>query len=70
MYRSFHGRNCTCTVVTCVSIVLYCVALYCIVFIHFYSASHSMSLAEVQLPTTINDTVSELTRRSAIGNCK
>jgi len=26
-------------------------ALYCIVFIHFYSASHSLSLSEA-LPTT------------------
>ena len=30
---------------------------YCIVFIHFYSASHSMSLLEA-LPTTAIDTVS------------
>src|SRR6218665_997079 len=36
---------------------------YCIVFIHFYSASHSLSLSEV-LPTTAIDTVSEFTRRS------
>src|SRR6218665_1060891 len=33
-------------------IVLYCIVLYCIVFIHFYSASHSMSLS-VALPTTV-----------------
>jgi len=39
------------------------------VFIHFYGASHSMSLSEA-LPTTANDTVSEFTRRSAKGNCK
>src|SRR6218665_528613 len=32
--------------------------LYCIVFIHFSSASHSMSLSEA-LPTTAIDTVSE-----------
>src|SRR6218665_3301005 len=44
-------------------------ALYCIVFIHFYSASHSMSLSEA-LPTTAIDAVSEFTRRSATGNCK
>jgi len=43
--------------------------LYCIVFIHFYSASHSLSLSEA-LPTTAIDTVSEFTRRSATGNCK
>src|SRR6218665_274245 len=42
---------------------------YCIVFIHFYSASHGMSLSE-ELPTTAIDTVSEFTRRSATGNCK
>jgi len=30
--------------------------LYCIVFIHFYSASHSMGLSEA-LPTTAIDTV-------------
>src|SRR6218665_3992599 len=40
--------------------------LYCI---HFYSASHSMSLSEA-LPTTAIDTVLEFTRRSATGNCK
>ena len=40
-----------------------------IVFIHFYSASHSMSLSEA-LPTTAIDIVSEFTCRSAIGNCK
>ena len=43
--------------------------LYCIVFIHFYSASHSLSLSEA-LPTTAIDTVSEFTRRSATGNCR
>ena len=42
---------------------------YSIVFIHFYSASHSMSLSEA-LPTTAIDTVSEFTRRSATGYCK
>src|SRR6218665_645267 len=42
--------------------------LYCIVFIHFYSASHSLSLSEA-LPTTAIATVSEFTRRSATGNC-
>ena len=40
--------------------------LYCIVFIHFYSASHSMSLSEA-FPTTAIDTVSEFTRRSTTG---
>src|SRR6218665_1368446 len=45
------------------------VVLYCIVFIHFYSASHSLSLSEA-LPNTAIDTVSEFTRRSATGNCK
>jgi len=33
--------------------------LYFILFIHFYSASHSMSLLEA-LPTTAIDIVSEL----------
>jgi len=33
--------------------------LYCIVFLNFYSASHSQSLSEA-LPTTAIDTVSEL----------
>ena len=47
----------------------YCIVLYCIVFIHFYSASHNLSLAEA-LPTTAIDTVSEFTRRSATGNCR
>ena len=42
-------------------------SLYCIVFIHFYSASHGMSLSEA-LPTIAIDTVSEFTRRSATGN--
>src|SRR6218665_3100255 len=37
------------------------IVLYCIVFIHFYSASHSLSLSEA-LPTTAIDTVSEFTR--------
>jgi len=32
------------------------VTLYCIVFIHFYSASHSLRLSET-LPTTAIDTV-------------
>src|SRR6218665_2828393 len=32
------------------------VSLYCIVFIHFYSASHSLSFSEA-LPTTAIDTV-------------
>jgi len=41
----------------------------CIVFVHFYSASHSMSLSE-ELLTTAIDTVSEFTSRSATGNCK
>ena len=44
-------------------------AMYCVVFIHFYSASHSMSLSEV-LPTTEIDTVLEITSRSATANCK
>jgi len=35
--------------------------LYCIVFIHFYSASHGMSLSKL-LPTITIDTVSEFTR--------
>src|SRR6218665_171633 len=39
---------------------MYCI---CIVFIHFYSASHSTSLSEA-LPTTAIDTVSEFTCRS------
>jgi len=42
---------------------------HCIVFVHFYSASHSMSLSEA-LPTTAIDTVSQFIRRSATGNCK
>jgi len=41
----------------------------CTVFIHFYSASHSMSFSEA-LPTAAIDTVSEFTRRRATGNCK
>jgi len=45
------------------------IVLYCIVFIHFYGASHSMSLSEA-LQTTAIDTVSEFTSRSATGNCK
>src|SRR6218665_3150781 len=39
-----------------------------IVFVHFYSASHSMSLSEA-LSTTAIDTVSELTLRSAADKC-
>jgi len=35
---------------------MYCIALYCIVFIHFYNASHSLSLSEA-LPTSAIDTV-------------
>jgi len=43
--------------------------LYCIAFIHFYSASHSMSLSETcQIPAI--DPMSKITRRSATGNCK
>jgi len=45
--------------------VLWSIILCCIVFIHFYSASHSLSLSEV-LPTTAIDTVSEFTPRSAV----
>src|SRR6218665_2963683 len=40
-----------------------------ILFIHFYSASHSRSLSET-LPTTSIETVSEFTRRSATDNYK
>ena len=40
------------------------IVLYCIVFIHLYSASHSLSLSEA-LSTTAIDTVSEFARRSA-----
>jgi len=36
--------------------------LYCIVFIHFYSASHGMSLSEA-LPTTAIDTVGVYTSK-------
>ena len=43
--------------------------LHCIVFIHFYSASHSMRLSEA-LPTSAIDTVSEFTRRSTTCECK
>jgi len=39
--------------------------LYCIVFIHAYSASHSMSLSE-ELPTTAIVTVSEFTCRIGV----
>ena len=47
--------------------VLHCeIVLY---YIHFYSASHSLSLSEALLTTAI-DTVSEVTRRSARGNCR
>jgi len=45
---------------------LYCI---CIVFIHFYSASRSLSFSEAFTATAI-DTVSEFARRSATGNCK
>jgi len=48
---------------------IFTLELYCIVFIHFYSASHSLSLSEA-LPTTAIDTVSEFTRRSATDNCR
>jgi len=41
----------------------------CIVFIHFYSASHSMSLSEA-LPIIAIDIVSEFICRSATGNFK
>jgi len=44
-------------------------SLYRIVFIHFHSASHSMSLSQA-LTTTAIDTVMEFTRRSATGDCK
>jgi len=37
----------------------------CIVLIHFYSASHSMSLSEA-LPTTAIDTVSEFLHAEAL----
>jgi len=40
--------------------VLYCIVLYCIIFIQFYSASHSMNLSET-LPTTATNTVLEFT---------
>ena len=52
------------------TLIMYCKVrhLYCIVFIHFYSASHSLSLSEA-LPTTAIDTVLEFTRQSATGNC-
>ena len=49
----------------CVLMRLCVCVLYCIVFIHFYSASRSLSLSEA-LPTTAIDTVAEFTRRSAI----
>jgi len=38
---------------------------YCIVFIHFYSAYHSMSFSE-ELPTTAIDTASEFTHGSEV----
>ena len=44
-------------------IILYCIILYCIELIHFYSASHSLSLSE-ELPTTATDTVSEFTAKA------
>jgi|SRR6218665_155699 len=40
-----------------------CCVLYCVVFIHFYSASDSMSLSEALLTTAI-DTVLEFTRET------
>ena len=43
--------------------------LQCIIFIHFYSTSHNMSLLEA-LPTSEIDTLSEFTRQRAMGNCK
>src|SRR6218665_1967172 len=57
--------QCLLTVYVVLSIVS---VLFCIIFIHFYSASHSMSLSEA-LQTTAIDTVSEFTRQSATGNC-
>src|SRR6218665_3023649 len=54
-----------------VSLELFYIVLYCIVFfvfIHFYSASHSMILSEA-LPIAAM-TLSEFTRRSTTGNCK
>ena len=50
-------------------IVSVCITLHCIVFINFYSASHSKSLSEALLTIAI-DTVSEFTRQSAPDNCK
>ena len=44
-----------CTVCLIKLIVLYCTPLYCIVLIHFYSASHGMSLSEALLTTPIED---------------
>ena len=56
-------------VLACTRMAVSSTALYCIVFIHFYSASHSMSLSEALQTTAIN-TVLEFIRRSATGNCK
>src|SRR6218665_1538325 len=70
--RTRNGRNHPCTYLY-LSVCLYVrLSLLCwrpIVFIHFYSASPSMSLSEA-LPTTAIDTVSEFTRRNVTGNCK
>ena len=54
-----------CNLFTQVKFPLAVLKTNCIVFIDFYSASHSMSLSEALPPTAI-DTVSEFTRRSAI----
>ena len=35
-------------------IIIHCIILHCIVFIHFYSASHSMNLSEALLTAAIN----------------
>src|SRR6218665_541643 len=62
------NRSCLCNTMNPDSLLgTKSILLYCIVLIHFYSASHGISLSEV-LPTTAIDTVSEFTRRSPF-NC-
>jgi len=45
-----------------IHVYFFILLLYCIVFVHFYSASHSMSLSEA-LPTTAIDTVLDIPKR-------
>ena len=60
------------SVYVCVYVCMYA-CIYCIVFVYLYSASQCMSLSEAHPTTSLSidrPTVSELTRRSATGNCE